>query len=92
MFRIVIRKELLENIQNFRFLVALLVGIVLIPLSFAINVREFTLKDANFRESVRLYEESRDTLGNMYRDGLSFDFVSIAPGLKSRKWHGEHFG
>ncbi len=69
MFRIVFRKEILENIQNFRFLVALLVGMVLIPLSFAINVRDFTLKDANFRESVRLYEESRDTLGNMYRDG-----------------------
>jgi ABC-type transport system involved in multi-copper enzyme maturation permease subunit len=69
MFRVLIRKELLESILNFRFLVALLAGLVLIPLSFAVNARDYQARDRNARESLRLYEESRKTLGDMYRDG-----------------------
>ncbi len=69
MFRILFRKEILENVFNFRFLVALLTGLILIPLSFVVNARDFQVKDRNYRESLRLYEESRNTLGNLYRNG-----------------------
>ncbi len=69
MFRILVRKELLENLLNFRFLVALLMGLVLIPLSIVVNARDYQAKERNFRESLRLYEESRKTLGDLYRDG-----------------------
>jgi ABC-type transport system involved in multi-copper enzyme maturation permease subunit len=69
MFRVLFYKELRENIQNYRFIIALILCLTIIPVSFYINGKDFQAKEQNFRESVRLYEESHKTVLDVIEQG-----------------------
>jgi ABC-type transport system involved in multi-copper enzyme maturation permease subunit len=68
-FDTIFRKELLENIRNQRFLLALSLCVVLIPLGFAVQYTDYEAKDAAYRDAVRTFEDGHKTL---------FDFVQSA--------------
>ena len=62
MFRILFYKELLEYIHNYRFIIALLLCVTMIPLSFYVNWTDYQARELNYKESLRLYEESHKSI------------------------------
>jgi ABC-type transport system involved in multi-copper enzyme maturation permease subunit len=71
MFKTIIFKELRENILDFRFVIAALLCVVIIPLGFYISGKDYRAKEQNYRESVRIYNESHKTLGDVSRLGAA---------------------
>jgi ABC-type transport system involved in multi-copper enzyme maturation permease subunit len=69
MFKTIVSKELRENIQDFRFMVAVLLCVIIIPLGFYINGKDYQAKEQNDRESVRIYDESHKTIVDVMRQG-----------------------
>lgn len=57
MLKNLVKKEILEAILSFRFLIATLLCLVLIPLGMYVNLKEYEKRLADYQESVRLYEE-----------------------------------
>jgi ABC-type transport system involved in multi-copper enzyme maturation permease subunit len=64
-FGTIFRKELLENIRNQRFLLALALCVVLIPLGFAVQYMDYAAKDAAYRDAVRTFEDNHKRLGDL---------------------------
>lgn len=61
----IIKKEILEAVQSFRFLIATLLCLFLIPLGMYVNLKEYEKRLADYQESVRLYEErSKGNIGS----------------------------
>ena len=69
MFKFIFYKELQENINNFRFIIALILCLTIIPLGFYVNYRDFQAKQKNYEESIRLYEGSHKTIIDTIRQG-----------------------
>lgn len=69
MFRFIFYKELQENIKNFRFIIALILCLTIIPLGFYVNYRDFQAKQKNYEESIRLYEGSHRTIDDAFGQG-----------------------
>ncbi len=61
-FGTIFRKELLENVRNHRFLLALGLCIVLIPLGFSVQYMDYAAKDAAFRDALRTFEDNHKLL------------------------------
>jgi ABC-type transport system involved in multi-copper enzyme maturation permease subunit len=57
MLTAIIKKEILEAILSFRFLIATLLCIFLVPLGLYINLKEYEKRMTDYQESVRLYME-----------------------------------
>jgi ABC-type transport system involved in multi-copper enzyme maturation permease subunit len=73
MFRFIFYKELQENIKDFRFIIALILCLTIIPLGFYVNYRDFQAKQKNYEESIRLYEGSHKTISDTsYLGGATF--------------------
>ena len=66
MLTTLIKKEILESIQTFRFVIATLLCVVLIPLGTYVNMKEYGQRSADYQESVKLYREH--ARGNISRD------------------------
>jgi len=63
----IIKKEILEAVQSFRFLIATLLCLFLIPLGMYVNLKEYEKRLADYQESVRLYEErSKGNVGAFF--------------------------
>jgi ABC-type transport system involved in multi-copper enzyme maturation permease subunit len=71
MFKFIFYKELQENIKNFRFILALILCLTIIPLGFYVNYRDFQAKQKNYEESIRLYEGSHKRIGDTIRLGAA---------------------
>jgi ABC-type transport system involved in multi-copper enzyme maturation permease subunit len=71
MFKTIVSKELRENIQDFRFVVAVLLCVIIIPLGFYINGKDYQAKEQNDLESVRLYDESHKGIVDVMRQGAA---------------------
>jgi ABC-type transport system involved in multi-copper enzyme maturation permease subunit len=69
MFRILFKKELLENIQNHRFLLALVLCLVIVPLGFYVNQKDYTDRRALYEETVKDYDGTRTTVVDLMRNG-----------------------
>jgi ABC-type transport system involved in multi-copper enzyme maturation permease subunit len=73
MFRFIIFKELLESIHNFTFMIALLIIVVIVPLGFYINGREYQTRYQSYLETVRTYDETHRTIQDVeLRGGAAF--------------------
>ena len=70
-FKTLLKKEIAENTQNHRFTIALVVCIVLIPLSFFFNQKQYLSRKTSYEESLRTYENSRKTLIELQREGAA---------------------
>jgi ABC-type transport system involved in multi-copper enzyme maturation permease subunit len=68
MFRIVYKKELLENVQNYRFLLALIICLVVIPLGFIVSQKDYAdrrqIYDDTVRDDAELRKTAQDFLVN----------------------------
>ena len=57
MFKTLILKEIRETFHNFRFLIATLLCLVLIPLGMYVTLKEYEQRFSDYQDSVRLYQE-----------------------------------
>ena len=71
-FGTIFRKELLENIRNQRFLLALGLCVVLIPLGFAVQYTDYAARDAAYRDAVRTFEDGHKSLGDFVQSASMF--------------------
>ena len=71
MFKTIVSKELRENIQDFRFVVAVLLCVIIIPLGFYVNAKDYQAKEQNDRESGRIYDESHKRIIDVMRQGAA---------------------
>jgi len=71
MFTILYLKELRENVQNYRFLLALLLCLVLIPLGFTVSQKDYTERRKAYDQTVQDYEQSRKTAVELWSNGGS---------------------
>jgi len=71
MFKVMLRKELLENIQNFRFLLALVLCLIVIPLGFIVSQRDYADRRQIYDEAVRNYDLSHTTVTDVLQNGGS---------------------
>ncbi len=71
MFKVLFKKELLENVQNFRFLLALVLCLVVIPLGFVVSQRDYADRRQAYDEAVRNYDQAHKTVVDVLRNGGS---------------------
>jgi ABC-type transport system involved in multi-copper enzyme maturation permease subunit len=71
MFRILFRKEIAENIHNYRFLLALVLCLVIIPLGFIVSQKDYVDRRQVYDETVRDYEQTHATVVDVMRSGGS---------------------
>jgi len=69
MFKMLFYKELLENIQNKRFLLAFILCVLVIPLAFYFNHKKYEVERQNYIESVQRYNESHQTVQDLLQKG-----------------------
>jgi ABC-type transport system involved in multi-copper enzyme maturation permease subunit len=69
MFKILFRKEIAENIHNYRFLLALVLCLVIIPLGFTVSQKDYADRRQVYDEAVRDYEQTRATLIDLMSSG-----------------------
>ncbi len=69
MFKILFKKEIAENIQNYRFLLALVLCLIVIPLGFTVSQKDYADRRLVYDEAVRDYEQTRATAGDLMRNG-----------------------
>jgi ABC-type transport system involved in multi-copper enzyme maturation permease subunit len=71
MFTILYLKELRESVQNYRFLLALLLCLVLIPLGFTVSQKDYAERRKAYDQTVLDYEQSRKTAIELWSNGGS---------------------
>lgn len=59
----------MENIQNYRFLLALVLCLVIIPLGFYVNVKDYLERRQIYDETIRDYENTRKTVNDILKGG-----------------------
>jgi len=69
MFKILFSKEIAENIHNYRFLLALLLCLVIIPIGFTVSQKDYADRRQVYDETVRDYEQTRATMIDLIRNG-----------------------
>jgi ABC-type transport system involved in multi-copper enzyme maturation permease subunit len=69
MFGILFKKELLENVQNHRFFLALVLCLVIVPLGFYVNQKDHADRRAFYEEMVKDYEQTRATAVDVVKNG-----------------------
>jgi ABC-type transport system involved in multi-copper enzyme maturation permease subunit len=69
MFRVLFKKELMENVHNYRFLLALVLCLVVIPLGFTVSQKEYADRKQAYEEAVRNYDASHKTVTDVLRNG-----------------------
>jgi ABC-type transport system involved in multi-copper enzyme maturation permease subunit len=73
MFRNIYRKELLENVQNYRFLLALIICLVVIPLGFTVSQKDYADRRQVYDDTIRDDAELRKTVQDfLVNGGLAF--------------------
>ena len=71
MFKVIFAKEILESINNFRFMVAFLIALTAIPLGFYANAREYQARYKDYQKTLQIYEESHKTIRDSERLGAA---------------------
>lgn len=66
MLKTAIKKEILEALLSFRFAIATLLCVVLIPLGMYVNMKEYQQRYADYQEAVALYQKRSE--GNIHED------------------------
>lgn len=69
MFKVLYKKELLENIRNSRFLLALVLCVVVIPLGFYVSQKDYADRRQVYDAVVRDYAETHKTMGDLMKEG-----------------------
>jgi ABC-type transport system involved in multi-copper enzyme maturation permease subunit len=69
MFKTLYRKELLENVQNYRFLLALVICLVVIPLGFVVSQKDYADRRQVYDDAVRDDAELRKTVQDFLQNG-----------------------
>ena len=73
MFRFIFYRELLESAHNYTFMIALLIIVIIVPLGFYINGREYQTRYQSYLETVRTYQETHRTIRDVeLRGGAAF--------------------
>jgi len=71
MFRVLYKKELMESVQNYRFLLALVLCLVIIPLGFYVSQKDYQERRLAFDERVKDYDQTRTTVNDLLRNGAA---------------------
>jgi ABC-type transport system involved in multi-copper enzyme maturation permease subunit len=86
-FGTIFRKELLENVRNHRFLLALGLCIVLIPLGFSVQYMDYAAKDAAYRDAVRTFEDNHKEMRDFVMSASVFrppsPLASLSAGVEA---------
>jgi len=83
MFKVLFKKELLENVQNFRFLLALVLCLIVIPLGFVVSQNDYADRRQLYDDAIRNYDLAHKTAidimlngGATFRPPSALGFVS----------------
>jgi ABC-type transport system involved in multi-copper enzyme maturation permease subunit len=71
MFKILLKKEILENIKNYRFVIALLLTLMIIPTGFYINVKKSMADKQHYNETLRLYNDNHKVVQDVMSRGAA---------------------
>jgi ABC-type transport system involved in multi-copper enzyme maturation permease subunit len=82
-FKVLFKKELLENVQNLRFLLAVILCLVIIPIGFTVSQRDYADRRAAYDKAVHDYAETHKTVGDVMKNGGSVFRPPAALGLLS---------
>jgi len=74
MLRTLVRKEILESLLSFKFLVATVLCLTLIPLGTYVNLKEYEQRLGDYQEALRIYQERSE--GNL---DLGFQALGYRP-------------
>lgn len=100
MFKTLLYKELHDNLISLRFVAVLILCTIIIPLSVHINTEDYKSRLNSYQGSLRLYEDSRRTIGDIYNMGakafrppshlgfLSFGLEIIIPNIAETQTEG----
>jgi ABC-type transport system involved in multi-copper enzyme maturation permease subunit len=69
MFKTIVIKELQENIRDSRFVVAALLCLIIIPLGFFINAKDYQAKRQNDQDTMSIYDDSHKMVIDVMRLG-----------------------
>jgi ABC-type transport system involved in multi-copper enzyme maturation permease subunit len=69
MFKILYLKELRENVQNYRFLLALVLCVIVIPLGFYVSQNDYARRRQAYDQTVRDYDQSHKLMADLIRNG-----------------------
>jgi ABC-type transport system involved in multi-copper enzyme maturation permease subunit len=83
MFKVLYLKELRENVQNYRFLLALVLCVVVIPLGFYVSQKDHAQRRQAYDQTVRDYDQSCKTVVDLIRNGGAAFRPPAALGLLS---------
>lgn len=73
MFRILVEKEIADNIKNYRFLLALILCLIVIPLGFVVSQKDYEARRQVYEETVRDYDRTHTTdLDIVLKGGAAF--------------------
>ena len=82
-FRTLFFKELLLEVLNYRFVIAFVLAVAIIPLSFYFSAKEYEANNQRYKDALRLYEQSHKTIrdlgylgGAVLRPPSSLSFIS----------------
>ena len=86
-FGTIFRKELLENVRNHLFLLALGLCVVLIQLGFSVQYMDYAAKDAAYRDAVRTFEDNHKEMRDFVMSASVFrppsPLASLSAGVEA---------
>ncbi len=71
MLKILLAKEFLENIKNYRFVIAFLLTVIIIPTGFYINVNKYMTDKQHYDETLRLYDDNHKVVLDVMSRGAA---------------------
>jgi len=88
MFKVLLLKEIQDSINNYKFLITLLLCLFLIPLGTFVSLRDYEQRLADYRQAVSIYQENSKGKVDWYFSARGFRPPSalsfLASGLEDR--------
>ena len=75
MLMTLVKKELLDNMLSFRFIITLLLCLILLPLGTYVSIQDYSRSLTDYQESQRLYRESMQGM----RNAIEVDAKGLRP-------------
>ena len=77
MFRILLQKEIQDSITSLRFIIALILCLILIPLGMYVNLKDYEKRQGSYEQSVSIYQQDHPLERSVARGGKGFRKPSL---------------
>ena len=72
MFRVLLQKEIHDSLLSLRFIVALILCLILVPLGMYINLKDYEKRLNSYEQSLNIYQQEHPTKGSVNRGAKAF--------------------